>query len=106
MREKLERLNREFERLANGDFTEDELLAYETCREITAADIIGVFTDLRFHLNQYGETLGVTFNCENQFGEFFVNTADQYIQAGGVRIPLADDVCDDINSAFGELRDF
>lgn len=106
MHERLEKLNREFERLARGDFSEEELLACETCREITAADAIGDFTSLRFLVNQDGETLGVTFNCSNEFGQFFVNTADQYICAGDVRIFLSDDVCDDINSAFEELRDF
>lgn len=106
MREKVEKLNREFERLARGDFTEDEQLLNESCRELTAADAVGAFTNLRFLVNQDGETLGVTFNCSNEFGQFFVNTADQYICSGDVRISLSDEVCADIDSAFEELRDF
>lgn len=106
MRERLEKLNREFERLARGDFSEDEQLLNDTYREISAADIIGTFTNLRFLVNQGGETLGVSFDCENEFGRFFVNTADQYVCASGIKIPLAEDVCADINSAFEELRDF
>lgn len=106
MHEKLEKLNREFERLARRDFSEEEQLLNETYREITAADAVGIFTNLRFLVNQDGETLGVTFNCSNEFGQFFVDTADQYICSSDARIPLSDDVCADINSAFEELRDF
>lgn len=103
-RQALHNFVRELERLYNGELTEAERLAQAYSREVSVADAIGTFTDVRYISDQFCNLLGVQVDCKNDYGKIFIDTLEQSAASGCEKVRLPEEIAEEITNLFAEIR--
>lgn len=91
----------ELERLYFGELTPDRFHA--PYREVSMSDAIGAFVNLRFVFDQFGDLLGVVFECVNDYGHFTVDSLNCTVSNGLQKVQILPEIAEEISEMFQEI---